>query len=85
MISGSEIKNRALDAKTFGVALQSQARERSDAEGYAEPHLWTGVGRARSGCGMALVGSPAANFGQVAALSRHGNSCVYLFRLSAFR
>jgi len=55
---GSEIKNRALDAKTFGVALQTEAREKSDNEGYIEPHLWTGVGRARSGCGMALVGSP---------------------------
>lgn len=55
---GSEIKNRALDAKTLGVALQSQARKRADDEGYIEPHLWTGVGRARSGCGMALVGSP---------------------------
>ena len=26
-------------------------------EGFIEPHLWTGVGRARSGCGAALVGS----------------------------
>jgi len=25
--------------------------------GYVEPHLWTGIGRARSGCGAALVGS----------------------------
>ena len=55
---GSEIKNRALDAKTLGVALQSEAREKADAEGYAEPHLWTGIGRARSGAGMALVGNP---------------------------
>ena len=55
---GAEIRNRALDAKTFGVALQSQAREKADDEGYAEPHLWTGIGRARSGCGMALVGDP---------------------------
>lgn len=55
---GREIRSRALDAKTLGVALQTQARERADAEGYAEPHLWTGVGRARSGCGMALVGDP---------------------------
>jgi len=55
---GAEIKNRALDAKTLGVALQTEARNKSDDEGYIEPHLWTGVGRARSGCGMALVGSP---------------------------
>ncbi|MCB9430377.1 MAG: LLM class flavin-dependent oxidoreductase [Ardenticatenaceae bacterium] len=55
---GSEIRNRALDAKTYGVALQAEARAKADDEGYAEPHLWTGIGRARSGCGMALVGSP---------------------------
>ncbi|MDJ0753341.1 MAG: LLM class flavin-dependent oxidoreductase [Ardenticatenaceae bacterium] len=55
---GDEIRNRALDAKSLGVALQSQARERSDSEGYIEDHLWTGIGRARSGCGMALVGNP---------------------------
>ena len=55
---GEKIKNRALDAKTFGVSLQSQAREKSDEEGYIEPHLWTGISRARSGCGMALVGTP---------------------------
>jgi len=54
---GSEIRNRALDAKSLGVALQSQNREIADEEGYVEPHLWTGVGRARSGCGAALVGS----------------------------
>ncbi len=55
---GAEIRNRAQDAKTLGVALQAQAREQADDEGYAEPHLWTGIGRARSGCGAALVGNP---------------------------
>jgi alkanesulfonate monooxygenase len=55
---GSEIRNRAQDAKTLGVALQAQAREEADNEGYVEPHMWTGVGRARSGCGAALVGDP---------------------------
>lgn len=55
---GAAIRNRAQDANTLGVALQSQARERADAEGYTEPHLWTGIGRARSGCGAALVGDP---------------------------
>jgi alkanesulfonate monooxygenase len=55
---GAEIRNRAQDAKTLGVALQAEARDKADAEGYIEPNLWTGVGRARSGCGMALVGSP---------------------------
>ena len=55
---GEEIRNRALDAKTLGVSLQSKAREAADSEGYAEENLWTGIGRARSGCGMALVGDP---------------------------
>ncbi len=55
---GAEIRNRAQDAKTLGVALQAQVREHSDVEGYVEPHLWTGIGRARSGCGAALVGNP---------------------------
>ncbi|MFY7858699.1 MAG: LLM class flavin-dependent oxidoreductase [Limnohabitans sp.] len=54
---GREIRQRALDAKSLGVSLQSANREIADAEGYIEPHLWTGVGRARSGCGAALVGS----------------------------
>ncbi len=55
--AGSAIRNRALDAKSLGVSLQSANRDLADDEGYIEPHLWTGVGRARSGCGAALVGS----------------------------
>jgi alkanesulfonate monooxygenase len=54
---GREIRRRALDAGSLGVSLQSANRDRADEEGYIEPHLWTGVGRARSGCGAALVGS----------------------------
>jgi alkanesulfonate monooxygenase len=57
-VYGAEIRNRAQDAKTLGVALQAEMRERADEEGYAEPHVWTGIGRARSGCGAALVGDP---------------------------
>lgn len=55
---GEEIRNRAQDAKSLGVSLQSGLRNEADDEGYAEPHLWTGIGRARSGCGAALVGTP---------------------------
>lgn len=54
---GRRIRERALDAGSLGVSLQARVRELSDAEGYVEPHLWTGIGRARSGCGAALVGS----------------------------
>ena len=54
---GRKIRERALDAKNYGVAIQAQNREKADAEGFIEPQLWTGIGRARSGCGAALVGS----------------------------
>ena len=54
---GRQIRARALDANSLGVSLQSKNRELADNEGFIEPHLWTGVGRARSGCGAALVGS----------------------------
>ena len=54
---GRRIRERALDAKNYGVTIQAQNREKADAEGFIEPQLWTGVGRARSGCGAALVGS----------------------------
>lgn len=57
-VFGTEIRNRAQDAKTLGVALQAELRESADTEGYAEPLVWTGIGRARSGCGAALVGDP---------------------------
>ena len=55
---GDEIRNRAQDAKSLGVAKQTAMRDRSDSDGFVEDHLWTGIGRARSGCGAALVGDP---------------------------
>lgn len=54
---GKLIRDRAHDSISLGVAHQAKARELSDKFGYVEPNLWTGVGRARSGCGAALVGS----------------------------
>ena len=55
---GTEIRERALDAKSYGVARQAEMRALSEDDGFVEPHLWTGIGRARSGCGAALVGNP---------------------------
>lgn len=55
---GTEIRNRALDAKSLGVSRQSEMREKSDNDGFIEDQLWTGIGRARSGCGAAIVGNP---------------------------
>jgi len=54
---GRLIRERAQDSISLGVSHQARNRELADVEGYVEPHLWTGVGRARSGCGAALVGS----------------------------
>jgi alkanesulfonate monooxygenase len=54
---GKMIRDRALDATSLGVSHQSKNRELADKYGYIEQNLWTGVGRARSGCGAALVGS----------------------------
>ena len=54
---GRKIRDRALDSTSLGVARQARNRELADMEGFIEPHLWTGIGRARSGCGAALVGS----------------------------
>lgn len=54
---GRLIRERALDAGSLGVSRQARNRELADLEGYIEPNLWTGIGRARSGCGAAIVGS----------------------------
>jgi alkanesulfonate monooxygenase len=54
---GQAIRERALDSGSLGVSHQSKNRDLADLDGYIEPHLLTGVGRARSGCGAALVGS----------------------------
>ncbi len=55
---GREIRQRSLDSASAGVARQAELRESSDDDGYVERHLWTGVGRARSGAGAAIVGDP---------------------------
>ncbi|MGV8987729.1 MAG: LLM class flavin-dependent oxidoreductase [Cypionkella sp.] len=54
---GKLVRERAHDSISLGVAHQARARELADQFGYIERHLWTGIGRARSGCGAALVGS----------------------------
>ncbi len=56
--SGKELRERALDGKSYGVSRQGEMRQLSDNEGFVEEFLWTEIGRARSGCGAALVGDP---------------------------
>ena len=55
---GTDIRNRAQDASSLGVARQAMLREEADNQHYVEQHLWTGIGLARSGCGAAIVGNP---------------------------
>jgi alkanesulfonate monooxygenase len=55
---GERIRQRSLDARSLGVRRQAELREAADDEGYVEEQLWTGIGRARSGCGAAIVGDP---------------------------
>ena len=70
--AGREIRERALDSTSLGVARQARNRDLADMEGFIEPHLWTGVGRARSGCGAALVGSADQILSEIEAYQKMG-------------
>ena len=59
--TGEDIRNRSLDSASVGVRRQAEMRDAANTAGtgdYVEDNLWTGVGRARSGCGAAIVGDP---------------------------
>lgn len=55
---GARIRAQSLDSTSAGVRAQGELREAADPDGFAEANLWTGIGRARSGCGAAIVGDP---------------------------
>ena len=55
---GEKIRAQSLDSQSAGVRAQGMLREGADDDGFAEANLWTGIGRARSGCGAAIVGDP---------------------------
>jgi alkanesulfonate monooxygenase len=63
--TGQEIKRRAQDAGSLGVARQDALRAQADAEGFIEPLIWSGIGRARSGCASAIVGDPDQVVGKI--------------------
>ena len=57
--TGEAIRSASLDSGSAGVRRQAELREAAAADdGYVEANLWTGIGRARSGCGAAIVGDP---------------------------
>jgi len=55
---GAEIRAKSLDSASVGVQRQAELRQAASDDGYVEANLWTGVGRARSGAGAAIVGDP---------------------------
>ena len=56
--AGATIRNQSLDSQSVGVRRQAELRADATDDGFVEDHLWTGIGRARSGCGAAIVGDP---------------------------
>ena len=56
--TGAAIRGKSLDSASVGVQRQAELREAASDDGFVEEALWTGVGRARSGAGAAIVGDP---------------------------
>lgn len=79
--TGEQIRNKSLDTQSAGVARQNELRDAASDDGFAEEALWTGVGRARSGAGAAIVGDPDQ---VVAKLRAYQNVGVGAFILSGY-
>ena len=75
---GDALRAKALDSGSVGVAAQATLRDIADAEGYVDRHLFTGIGRARSGCGAAIVGDPDQVAGYLRELQDLGIEAVIL-------
>ncbi len=56
--TGNAIRARSLDSTSVGVRRQAELRDSASSDGFIEDNLWTGIGKARSGCGAAIVGTP---------------------------
>lgn len=78
--TGEEIKRRSLDATSAGV-LRQDALRAAAGDLWLEPHLWSGVGLARSGCGSAIVGDPEQ---VLATLERYMDLGIRAFILSGY-
>lgn len=55
---GRRLREASHDHASVGVQRQDALRAAADGHGFVEPHLWTGIGVARSGVGAAVVGDP---------------------------
>ncbi|GAA3234130.1 LLM class flavin-dependent oxidoreductase [Pseudonocardia petroleophila] len=75
---GERVRAQSLDTGSAGVANQVALRDSADDEGYAEANLWTGIGRARSGAGAAIVGDPDQVRAKLTAYAELGVECFIL-------
>ena len=77
---GVEIKARSQDSQSAGVKRQDELRAQSK-DLYIEPHLWSGIGLARSGCASAIVGDPDQ---VLAKMNRYMDMGIRAFILSGY-
>jgi alkanesulfonate monooxygenase len=79
--AGRAIREQSLDAGNYGVQRQQELRSAADGDGFVEANLWTGIGRARSGCGAAIVGTPDQVLAKLRAYQAEG---IEAFILSGY-
>jgi alkanesulfonate monooxygenase len=79
--TAEKLKHRTQDSKSAGVLRQDEFRKNADDDDFIEPMLWGGIGRARSGCGAALVGNPAQI---IEKLNRYMDMGIRSFVLSGY-
>jgi alkanesulfonate monooxygenase len=79
--TGDAIRAKSLDSQSVGVQRQAELRDSAGAEGYVEDNLWTGIGRARSGAGAAIVGDPDQVLAKLSAYRAEG---IEAFILSGY-
>jgi alkanesulfonate monooxygenase len=79
--AGRAIREQSLDAKNYGVQRQQELRGAADGDGFVEANLWTGIGRARSGCGAAIIGTPDQVLAKLRAYQAEG---IEAFILSGY-
>ncbi len=79
--TGAAIREQSLDAKNYGVQRQAELRSAAGGDGFVEDNLWTGIGRARSGCGAAIVGNPDQVLAKLRAYQAEG---IEAFILSGY-
>lgn len=77
---GAQIKSRAQDSRSAGVLRQDALRDASE-DDYIEEFIWSGIGRARSGCASAIVGDPDQVY---AKLMRYMDMGIRAFILSGY-